>query len=395
MPRTAFLNLAALLLLAHDSRIDAHPDTKPQHVSPGALKKLIDQLGDDEFVKREEASERLGKIGKPALEALKQAAREHADAEVKSRAAELVRRIDRDLRGELLVISGGIGYWLNRIVFTPDGKQAVATGGAVILYDLTTGSEVRRCLEVGLARPGLVLTRDGKHFFTGHQHDHVLRMGEVQTGNEVRIFEGHSDGINAVALSPDESLIVSGGLDKTLRLWDVKTGKQVRQFAGITEVVRSVDYSPDGRHVVSGHGGEGSGCQVRMWDAEKGKEVRSFKGHTKEVTAVLFLPDGHYILSAGMDGATILWDKELGKEVRRMTHAGGVYGAAVSPDAKRALTAGFGDGVVRLWDLTTGMELRRFEGHVSSVLGVAFSPDGKRALSTDSNCTVRLWRLPE
>jgi WD40 repeat protein len=45
-------------------------------------------------------------------------------------------------------------------------------------------------------------------------------MGEVQTSKEVRTFEGHSNGINAVALSPDESLIVSGGLDKTLRLWN-------------------------------------------------------------------------------------------------------------------------------------------------------------------------------
>jgi WD40 repeat protein len=393
MPWTALLNLATLLLLGYG--VDARSDSEPEAVSPNVLKKLIEQLGHDDFVKREEATKGLRKIGPPALKALKQVAKEHADAEVRSRAAELVQGIETELRGELLVISGQSGYWLNRIAFTPDGQQAVATGGAVILYDLTTAREVRRCMEVGLARPGLALTRDGKYFFTGHQHDHVLRMGEVQTGKEVRTFEGHTNGINAVALSPDESRIVSGGLDKTLRLWNVKTGKQVRQFAGITEVVRSVDYSPDGRHVVSGHGGEGTGCQVRMWDAESGKEVRSLKGHTKEVTAVVFLPDGHSILSASMDGAVILWDKESGKEVRRMTHAGGVYGAAVSQDGKRALTAGFGDGVVRLWDLSKGKELRRFEGHAHPVLGVAFSPDGKRALSCDSNCTVRLWRLPE
>jgi hypothetical protein len=217
MRRTLFIHLAALLLLVHGNRIDARPDSKTQDVSPEALKKLIEQLGDDDFDKRQQASERLGRIGKPALKALEEAARDHVDPEVRSRAAELVRRIDRELRGELLVISGQPGYWLNRIAFTPDGKQAVATGGAVILYDLSSGREVRRCLEVGLARPGLVLTHDGKHFFTGHQHDHVLRMGEVQTSKEVRTFEGHSNGINAVALSPDESLIVSGGLDKTLR----------------------------------------------------------------------------------------------------------------------------------------------------------------------------------
>jgi WD40 repeat protein len=393
MRRTAVFHLAALLTLADGSRIGARPDS--QDVSPQMLKQLIEQLGDDDFDKRQQASQRLGKIGQPALAALKQAAQGHTDPEVKSRAADLVRLIEKELRGELLVINGQPGYWLNRIVFTPDGKQAVATGGAVILYDLTTAREVHRCLEVGLARPGLVLTRDGKHFFTGHQHDHVLRMGEVQTGKEVRTFEGHKGGINAIALSPDESLMVSGGLDKTLRQWEVKTGKQVREFGGITEVVRSVDYSPDGRHVASGHESEGRDCRVRLWDAETGREILSLKGHGKEVTGVLFVPDGHHILSASMDGAIILWDKELGKEVRRMAHAGGVRGLALSPDGKRALSAGFSDGAVRLWDLSRGKELHHFEGHVNSVLGVAFSADGKRALSSDSNCTIRLWRLPE
>jgi WD40 repeat protein len=29
------------------------------------------------------------------------------------------------------------------------------------------------------------------------------------------------------------------------------------------------------------------------------------------------------------------------------------------------------------------------------VLDVAFSPDGKRALSSDSQYTIKLWKLPE
>src|SRR5436190_625962 len=57
----------------------------------------------------------------------------------------------------------GLGYWLNRVAFTRDGKYAVAGGGGLILYDLETGKEVRRALEFGGARPGLALSRDGRH----------------------------------------------------------------------------------------------------------------------------------------------------------------------------------------------------------------------------------------
>jgi WD40 repeat protein len=49
---------------------------------------------------------------------------------------------------------------------------------------------------------------------------------------------------------------------------------------------------------------------------------------------------------------------------------------------------------VRLWDLSDGAELHHFEGYQGAVLGVAFSPDGRHALSSDSQYTVRLWRLP-
>jgi WD40 repeat protein len=76
-----------------------------------------------------------------------------------------------------------------------------------------------------------------------------------------------------------------------------------------------------------------------------------------------------------------------------MAHTGGAYDVAIAPDGSRALSAGFGDRTMRLWDLTDGGELHAFTGHAGAVLGVAFSPDGRQALSSDSQYTIRLWRL--
>jgi WD40 repeat protein len=359
---------------------------------PAAVEKLIKQLGHDEFEKREEATRQLEKIGEPALEALRKA-RTSPDAEVRDRADVLVRRIERSLRIEMLRFGAGGGYWLNRVAFTPDGKRAVATGGAVIWYDLETGGEINRVMELNFARAGFALSPDGKHFVTGHQYDKVVRMGDLDTGKEVRTFEGHTAGVYAVALSPDGKRLVTGGIDHTLRLWDAATGKELRRFDGINDDILSAAFSPDGRRVASGHW-HGTDFLVRLWDAETGKEVRQFKAHRGEVSAVLFAPGGAQLVSTSMDGAAVVWDVESGKEVRRMTHEGGIYGAALSPDGKRLLTAGFGDHTVRLWEVATGKELRRLEGHQGHVLGVAFSADGKRALSSDSNCTVILWKMP-
>jgi hypothetical protein len=58
------------------------------------IKKLVEQLGSAEFQERENAVKELGAIGEPALEALRKAAASD-DAEVKTRASQLVTKIER------------------------------------------------------------------------------------------------------------------------------------------------------------------------------------------------------------------------------------------------------------------------------------------------------------
>jgi WD40 repeat protein len=365
------------------------------HADDGAeIKKLITQLGNEDADQRREAAERLQEIGEPATAALREAAKTHADPDVRLRAGLVLRSIETSRFGEIKSLGQGTnGYWFNRVAFTADGKSALVTGGGVIRYDLENGKEVYRVLEVQFGRNGLALSKDRTLFLTGHQHDKLVRLGEVKTGKVLRSFEGHTAGVHAVALSPNGDRAVSGGDDGTLRLWEVKTGKELRQFKDVTDRVFCAAFAPDGRHVASGHYGPRTSFLVRLWDADTGKEVRSFKGHTGDVTAVAFLPDGRSLLSASIDGTLRLWEIETGKELRTMKHEGGVRDVAVTSDGKRAVSAGWGDKAVRLWELTTGRELHCFEGHATRVLGVAISPDGRQALSCDANHTVRLWRL--
>jgi len=177
------------------------------------IERLIKQLGSDDFTEREAASKRLESIGEPAWLAVRKAAQDSSDAEIRRRARWIANAIGRRCFGEIRHFGRGGGYWLNRVAFTSDGRRALATGGAVILFDLETGKEVYRVLEVQYARMGLVLSKDGRYFLTGHDHDKVVRLGLVQSGKEVRRFEGHTAGVRAVALSPDASRVASGGLD--------------------------------------------------------------------------------------------------------------------------------------------------------------------------------------
>src|SRR5262245_26310377 len=97
---TARLRLAALLLLAATAGVlwtatraaDDDKD-KGKKADPKEIAKLIDQLGDDDEDKRADAEKKLIELGEQSHEAVRKAAKDHPDADVRLRATLLVKKI--------------------------------------------------------------------------------------------------------------------------------------------------------------------------------------------------------------------------------------------------------------------------------------------------------------
>src|SRR5262249_6757998 len=162
------------------------------------------------------------------------------DIDVRLRALVLARSIRSRHWGLLRAFGGGAdvtevgshGYWFNRVRFSRDGKHAVVAGGALILFEIGTGKEVGRVMEVGGARPGLDLSRDGKYALTGHANDADFHLIELPSLKTVQTFKGKKGGgVGAVALAPDAATALAAhSADNTVHLWDVKTGKDLGQL---------------------------------------------------------------------------------------------------------------------------------------------------------------------
>jgi WD40 repeat protein len=60
----------------------------------------------------------------------------------------------------------------------------------------------------------------------------TLKVWDLDTGRELRTLQGHSGGVNGVAISPDGRHAVSASYDNTLKVWDLETGRELRTLEG-------------------------------------------------------------------------------------------------------------------------------------------------------------------
>jgi WD40 repeat protein len=208
-------------------------------------------------------------------------------------------------------------------------------------------------------------------------------------GPLIRMLEGHTNWVNAVAVTPDGRRAVSASWDRTLRLWDLSSGQTLRTLEGHTAWVKAVAVTPDGRRAVSGS----IDRTLRLWDLRSGQTLRTLEGHTAEVSAVAVTSDGRQVVSASWDKTLRVWDLGSGETLRTLEgHTGSVNEVAVTSDGRWAVS-GSGDHTLRLWDLEGGQTPRTLVGHTDSVSAVAVTPDGRRAVSASNDWTLRLWDL--
>lgn len=156
---------------------------------------------------------------------------------------------------------------------------------------------------------------------------------------------GHSDDVEAVALTPDGCYAVSASKDKTLKVWDLTMGIAVHTLKGHTDYVNAVAITPDGRYAVSGSNDN----TLKVWDLTTGTAVHTIEGHTGGVTAVALTPDGRYAVSASKDHTLKVWDLTTGRSVATFTGENDMICCAVSRN--NTIAAGAASGAVYLLEL--------------------------------------------
>ena len=211
--------------------------------------------------------------------------------------------------------------------------------------------------------------------------DTTVRLWNVASREEIATLEGHTDGVWAMAFSRNGALLASGSRDGTILLWNVVSRTEVGSLKGHRSGVLSVAFSPDGALLASG-----SRDGAELWDVASRTEVSSLS--IDEVHSVAFSPDGALLATGSNEGAEV-WDVASRTKVGSLT-MDRVRSMAFSSDGA-LLATGMSDDTVRLLDVASRAQIGILEEHTKNVTSVAFSPDGTLLASGSKDGRVILW----
>ncbi|CAI5506127.1 unnamed protein product [Closterium sp. Naga37s-1] len=217
-------------------------------------------------------------------------------------------------------------------------------------------------------------------------------LWDVAAGRVLRRFKGHDNQVNAVAFNEYDSVVVSGGYDRSVRVWDCRSHSvdAVQTMDPFSDAVTSLLLSA---HCIVAASIDGS---IATFDIRRGRLQVDELGLEHPINCIAMSHDANCLLAASLHSTLRLLDRQSGEilnEYRGHVNEHYKLEAGLTRD-DAYVVCGSEDGRLVAWDLVEGSVAGQQQGaHKGVVTGIAFHPSDKQMLSCSADGSVRVWDL--
>lgn len=134
-------------------------------------------------------------------------------------------------------------------------------GKTILVWDTSTYQQTHSWTISHVAHRLVVSHRGDRVYVGGFYENGTISVVDTTTGEVICTLIGHTDGVNALCISPDDKWLYSGSNDKTIRIWDTTTHTCLHILTGHDTEVCALAIHPSGHQLYSG-GDDG----IRVWD---------------------------------------------------------------------------------------------------------------------------------
>ncbi|MGC4886166.1 NB-ARC domain-containing protein [Micromonospora sp. DT227] len=258
------------------------------------------------------------------------------------------------------------------------GWAASCTGnvGVILIWDTVTLRTTRRIYHGEQGINCVAISPDGSLIITGGR-DNIAKIWDAATGALRHTLDGHTSGVTCAAFLPDGQRVVTGSADRTLRIWNLTATGTARDDSGDGGYALGVH--PRGDWVAAGD-------VIRLRDVTTGAVLRQLNGAGGELRPVAVWGQGQRLGAVGPGCVADVWNTDTGRHLGTLRPE--IESLAATDQV--IITGGF-DGYLRLWDPQRLTETRAWQGHQDRIGSLALAPDGSWFASSGHDSQVRVW----
>lgn len=288
-----------------------------------------------------------------------------------------------------------VGQAVDDVAFTPDGRDIVAVGGSLHVYDVRDSRPGHAIEDPLPTLSAAAISADGQHYAAGLHSDGGITVHNRWSGRvEMRLpgldtpqpTRAEILSLNTLTFSGDGGRLIGGYDDGTVVVWRVARGVVEASVRLSSEPIKDVVALGDTIFAASLDG------SIYSLDALTGNILTKLAGHRGGTTGLT-----HYaglILSCGHDGVVRGWHLDGTPGPVFDGPASGLLAVACADDGSLVASVDR-QGTLTLWDSATQASRGSIRAHSGAATCVSFHPDGQLLLTGGFDGLVRVWRIDQ